>query len=222
MAELEALGLAEDTLVVFTSDNGSRGHSGASNAPLRGVKGTTWEGGMRVPCIVSWPSAFPGTQVRDDLVTSLDLLPTFVAAAGGDVADGPPVDGVSLIDLLAGPPGTPSPRTELGYWHRGSLEAVRVGRWKLHLWRDGQEAPALYDVVADPGESHDRFAELPEVVAALDAAAGRLRAELGDARLGIVGSGCRPPGRVRDARPLTTYDPDAPYMVAEYDLSDRG
>ena len=222
MAELDALGLADDTLVVFTSDNGSRGHSGASNAPLRGTKGTTWEGGMRVPCIVSWPRTIPGGQVCGQLVASLDLLPTIVELAGGEVDEGSPIDGTSLVDLLTGPPGAPSPRTELGYWHRDSLEAVRVDRWKLHLWRDGQEVSGLYDVVDDPGETRDRSAEQPQVLEVLRSAAERLRAELGDARLGVVGSGCRPIGRIDDPRPLTTYDPEHPYLVAEYDLSDRG
>jgi arylsulfatase A-like enzyme len=222
LAELESLGLAEDTLVVFTSDNGSRGHSGASNAPLRGAKGTTWEGGIRVPCIVSWPAAIPPGQVRGDLATSLDLLPTFVELAGGTLGEGPPIDGVSLVEMLTGPTGSLGPRSELAYWHRDILEAVRVGRWKLHLWRDGREASALYDVVDDPAESRDRLDEQPDVVEALRQVADRLRAELGDARLGTVGSGSRPVGRVPAPRPLTHYRANHPYLVAEYDLPDRG
>lgn len=222
LAELADLGLAQDTIVVVTSDNGSRAHSGASNAPLRGAKGSTWEGGQRVPCVVSWPGTISSRQVRADLVASLDLLPTVVELAGGTVGAEPPIDGVSLAPLLTGPPAAASPRDELGYFHRDTLEAVRAGRWKLHLWRDGRQAAALYDVVDDPGETRDRYGEQPAVVARLLEVAARLRAELGDARSGTVGSGCRPIGRVSDPRPLTTYDPHHPYLVAEYDLADRG
>ncbi len=220
--ELTELGLVDDTLVVFTSDNGSRAHSGASNAPLRGAKGTTWEGGQRVPCLVSWPAAIDPGQVRDDLVTSMDLLPTFVELAGGSTAGGAPIDGLSLTGMLTGPPGTASPRAEFGYFHRDSLEAVRVGRWKLHLRHGDEQATELFDVVSDPGETHDRTNDHPEVVRVLQEAASRLRADFGDARLGITGSQCRPIGRADDPHPLTTYDPDHPYLIAEYDLADRG
>lgn len=218
--ELEALGLRGRTLVVFTSDNGSRGHSGASNAPLRGVKGTTWEGGQRVPCLVSWPDVVASGQVRDDLVSSLDLLPTFVELAGGELPADRRVDGLSLAGLLVD--GQRSPREVFGYFHHDSLEAIRQGRWKLHLRKGEVEFRALYDLSTDPGETQDVLAERPDVVARLEAEAGLLRAELGDRSLGITGRGCRPIGRVADPRPLTAYDPDHPYYAAEYDLADRG
>jgi hypothetical protein len=97
-----------------------------------------------------------------------------------------------------------------------------VGPWKLHLWREGAELAELYDLSTDPGETRNLHAERPDVVTALHRVAARLRAELGDARLGIAGTGCRPVGRVPDPRPLTTFDPTSPYLVAEYDLADRG
>jgi arylsulfatase A-like enzyme len=218
--ELEALGLRGRTLVVFTSDNGSRGHSGASNAPLRGAKGTTWEGGQRVPCLVSWPDVVAPGQVRDDLVSSLDLMPTFVELAGGSLPGDRPIDGVSLADLLTG--GARSPRSTFGYFHHDSLEAVRQGAWKLHLRKGADEFRALYDLAADPGEHHDVLAEHPQVAAGLESEAASLRAELGDRSLGILGTGCRPVGRVADPRPLTVHDPTYPYYAAEYDLADRG
>lgn len=218
--ELEALGLLGRTLVVVTSDNGSRGHSGASNAPLRGVKGTTWEGGQRVPCIVSWPDVVAPGQVRHDLVSSIDLLPTFVELAGGELPDDRPIDGLSLVGLLAG--DQPSPREVFGYFHHDSLEAVRQGVWKLHLRKGEVEFRALYDLSTDPGEDCDVQAEHPDVVARLEVEARVLRAELGDRSLGITGAGCRTIGRVPDPRPLTAYDPDHPYYAAEYDLADRG
>lgn len=129
---------------------------------------------------------------------------------------------MSLVGLLTGPPGTVNPREVFGYFHRDSLEAVRVGRWKLHLWRDGEEQSALYDVSTDLGETQDAAAEHADAVAHLHEVADRLRVELGDARLGIVGTGVRPIGRVTDPKPLTQYDPSHPYLIAEYDISDRG
>lgn len=219
--ELRALGVLGSTLVVFTSDNGSRGHSGASNAPLRGGKGTTWEGGHRVPCVLAWPDVVAPGQVRHELVTSLDLLPTFVELAGGSVPSSPPIDGVSVVGLLDGS-ATASPRRTFGYFHHDSLEAVRHGRWKLHLRKGAEVLRELYDVVSDPGETVDRLPEHPEVVATLESVADGLRRELGDRSLGITGRGCRAPGRASAAVPLTRYDPLHPYAVAEYDLADRG
>jgi hypothetical protein len=102
------------------------------------------------------------------------------------------------------------------------LEAVRDGRFKLHFAKHGEEAPALYDLAADVGERHDVRAEHPETVTRLEQFAERFRADLGDARLGRTVSGVRPVGRVDDPGPLTTFDPDHPYYVAEYDLGDRG
>jgi arylsulfatase A-like enzyme len=102
------------------------------------------------------------------------------------------------------------------------LHAVRDERWKLHVARDGAAVQELYDLRVDPAETLDVAAANPEVVARLARSADGYRAELGDARLGITGTGVRPSGRVDDPRPLTTYDPTHPYHAAEYDLADRG
>ena len=99
---------------------------------------------------------------------------------------------------------------------------MRLGPWKLHLARDGIAMSALYDVAEDPGETRDRSDEYPTVVAELRSVAQRLRAALGDARLGITGTGCRTVGRVSQPRALTAHDPTRPYLIAEYDLADRG
>ena len=223
---LAELGLDEDTLVVFTSDNGAlERDGGGSNLPLRGSKGTTWEGGMRVPCIARWPGRIPTGTTCDELATSLDLLPTFAALAGA--TDAParnptrPIDGTDLATLLADPDAA-SPRDTFAAWFMANLHAVRDGRWKLHVARDGHPVAELYDLDADVGETTDVAAAHPDVVARLTAAAERYRSDLGDARLGIAGAGTRPPGRVADPVPLTTYDPGHPYVVAEYDLPDRG
>jgi arylsulfatase A-like enzyme len=102
------------------------------------------------------------------------------------------------------------------------LEAVRSGRWKLHFSKRGKERRALYDLDADIGETTDVIDDHPEVVARLEALAEQARDSLGDARLDRSGNEVRPIGRVEHPTPLTTYDPNHPYVVAEYDLADRG
>ncbi len=221
MAELRRLGLDDDTVVIFTSDNGSRARDeGGSNHPLRGTKGTTWEGGLRVPCIVRWPGHVPAGVVSSALVTSMDLFPTLAALGGAEVPGDRSIDGVDVTDVFEGSP-TSTRETFLYYWSN-NLEAVRHGRWKLHLARDGQPLDALYDLVDDVGEDHDVFAAEPDVVAALNRLAEDARDELGDARLGRAGRGVRPIGEVAEPTPLTAFDPNHPYYVAEYDLPDRG
>jgi arylsulfatase A-like enzyme len=218
--------------VVFTSDNGSLGEQaspwggdrepgGGSNAPLRGAKATSFEGGFRVPGIVRWPSRIAPGRVCDELVTSMDLLPTIAAVCGAALPSDRVIDGrdVSAIwfDESAG-----SPHDAFWYYRANDLEAVRVGSWKLHVARKGDEVCELYDLSADVAESIDRSAERPDLVAELLAHAERARASLGDARLGRAGTDLRVAGRVEDPKPLTSYDPDHPYYLAEYDLTDKG
>jgi arylsulfatase A-like enzyme len=223
LAELTRLGLDDDTIVVFTSDNGSLARDGGSNAPLRGAKGTTWEGGMRVPGIVRWPGRVAPGSVCGAVATSMDLLPTLAAAAGAEafVPGDRVIDGRDITALLDDPAG-PSPHEAFLYYDADRLEAVRSGRWKLHLCKGRIPLHELYDLDADVGETTDVAADHPDVVARLEAHAAAARADLGDGRLGIVGAGCRPVGEVADPVPLTTFDPDHPYYLAEYDLLDRG
>ncbi len=221
LRELQSRGLDESTIVIFTSDNGSRARDGGSNAPLRGAKGSTWEGGMRVPCIVRWPGHVAAGRTSDELAASIDLFPTLAALGGAEVPDDRTVDGVDLSDLLLDDTAT-SPRDAFWYYRMNDLEAVRAGRWKLHVAKVGTPLHELYDVVDDPGETIDRAAEQPAEVARLTVVADAARDALGDARLDLIGEAVRPLGRVADARPLTTYDPQHPYYEAEYDLADRG
>jgi len=228
--ELDALGLADDTIVIFTSDNGSLGDNpppygspeplGGSNDPLRGTKGTTWEGGQRVPGIVRWPARIPAGRVSAEIVTSMDLYPTLAALCGGVLPADRVIDGRDVQALLHS--DAPSPHEAFFYYWMNDLEAVRSGRWKLHFSKRGADTSELYDLVADVGETNDALTEHPEVVERLEAFAEQARAALGDARLGREGSEVRPIGRVDDPRPLTEYDPDHPYFMAEYDLADRG
>jgi arylsulfatase A len=221
LAELARLGIADDTIVVFTSDNGSRGDGGGRNLPLNGRKATTWEGGLRVPCIVRWPRQVAAGSVTSELATSMDFYPTFAEVAGADLPADRVVDGHSLLGLLTGESPSSARQTFFYYW-MNDLEAVRAGRWKLQIARQGEEVRELYDLVDDVGETRNVFSERPEVVHELMRHVEHARAELGDARLGITGSGTRPAGAVDAPTTLTVYDPDHPYFLAEYDLLDRG
>jgi arylsulfatase A-like enzyme len=219
LAELRALGVEQDTIVVFTSDNGSRMRSG--NWPLRGIKGTTWEGGMRVPFIVRWPDRIAAGRVCRELTTSMDLFPTLAACCGAELPTGRVIDGRDVSPLWFDDDAV-SPHEVFFYYLRNDLEAVRAGRWKLHVAKHGKPCSLLFDLDADPAETADVYADHPDVVADIEAHAERARESLGDARLGRVGADVRPIGRVDDARPLATFDPEHPGIVAEYDLSDWG
>lgn len=223
--ELDALGLAEDTVVVFTSDNGALARPGeGSNAPLRGKKGRTSDGGMRVPGIVRWPGTVPAGTECDELLTAMDLLPTVAGWAGTAVPDDAVIDGRDIAPVLTA--GAASPHETFAYYNGRFLEAVRDERFKLRVVRrQGRERTVtaeLYDLVDDIGETTDVAADHPDVVDRLHAAATTFRAELGDAVTGHQGSGCRPLGEVAEARTLTLLDDEHPMVIAEYDLSDRG
>lgn len=202
--KLAELGLAEDTVVVFTSDNGAAQRPGGSNAPLRGFKGSTWEGGMRVCFSIRWPGKIAAGSVRNDLTTSMDLLPSFARLAGASVPSDRVLDGKDVTALWLNAEGATSPHGEFYYYFKDQLQAVRAGRWKLHLPRgkgDKAVVGQLYDLEDDVAESIDLVAEHPKVVAHLEEIAERARAELGDR--GREGSGTRPAGIVEEPVPLT-------------------
>ncbi len=232
LKELRALGLEENTIVIFTSDNGSLGNNpspvggngepiGASNGALRGRKGTTWEGGQRVPGIIKWPGRIQPGRVSDEVLLSMDLYPTLAACCGAEVPTDRTIDGRDVrqvwLDAAA-----PSPHDAFFYYWMNDLEAVRAGDWKLHLSKRGTEVRELYNLAGDLSETTNIADQHPDVVADLNRHAERARTSLGDARLGLVGADTRPVGRVDNPSPLTRYDPEHPYYMAEYDLSDRG
>ncbi|MDQ3623343.1 MAG: sulfatase-like hydrolase/transferase, partial [Verrucomicrobiota bacterium] len=193
---LRELKLSDKTLVLFTSDNG--GTSRGVNAPLRGNKGSTWEGGMREPTIAWWPGKIPAGTETNQVTGMMDILPTFVKLAGGKVPEDRKIDGGDIWPLLAGEPSAKSPH-EVCYYFRGlTLEAVRSGPWKLHLSR-----AELYHLDRDIGESANVAAGNPEVVQRLTALAQQTSDDLG---MDGVGPGCRPLGRVSEARPLISHD----------------
>jgi arylsulfatase A-like enzyme len=221
LAALAEAGVARETLVIFSSDNGpwlSYGAHAGSSGALREGKGTVFEGGVRVPLLMRWPARIPaGTVVREPAM-AIDLFPTVLAFAAAP----PPVlatDGRDLGPQLTGAAAPLAPEHPYFYWYGvHELQAVRAGRWKLHFphgWRrivaaapeprPGFPRPydyaprtglELYDLASDPGETRDLAAARPEVVARLQAAADEMRARLGDALTGVAGAEVREPGRV--------------------------
>ncbi len=189
LATLRDQGLAENTLVVFTSDNGpwlAYDDHGGSAGLLRDGKGTTWEGGLRVPAIAWWPGTIaPGT-VSTAPATTMDLLPTAAAMAGVPLPTDRIYDGVSLLPLLRGE--AERVREIVPYFRGTQLYALRKGPWKAHFitqsaYRDDTgptvpDPPELYHLEHDPGEQYNVAARYPEVVADLVAEAERLRASI--------------------------------------------
>ncbi|MCT2584878.1 sulfatase family protein [Actinophytocola gossypii] len=184
---LDDLGLADDTLVMVTSDNGPwfEGSTGG----LRGNKLHTYEGGIRVPFVARWPGRIPAGTNSDEPVCLFDLLPTLAALAGGTVPPDRPVDGVDISSVLTG--GTaPEPRA-LYFFHWWTLNAVREGPWKLHLDRhprdlnraQGKELPQLFNLELDPGECYDLGHGHPEVVERLTELGRRFETEIAGQRL---------------------------------------
>lgn len=194
---IRELGLSENTLVIFTSDNG--GTRRGVNAPLRGFKGSTWEGGMREPTIAWWPGKIPPGTETDAITSMMDILPTFVKLAGGEVPADRKLDGGDIWPILSGQPNAKSPHEEAFYYFRGlKLQAVRSGPWKLHLAKK-----ELYNLNDDIGETTNVADDNPQVVQRLLALAERMNGDLG---IDGMGPGVRPLGRVSDAKPLIDFD----------------
>jgi arylsulfatase A-like enzyme len=188
---LDKLGLDEQTLVIWTSDNGAprRSPPQGSNKPLGGWGYTTAEGGMRVPCVVRWPNHIPAGRSCDELTTMMDLLPTLSALAD---AEGPErkIDGHDIRPLLLGDERARTPYDAFFYYHKGQLQAVRSGKWKLHLANKRKLtglsnkrrpfAAELYDLAADLGETNNLATQNPEIVTRLTSLADTARSDLGD------------------------------------------
>ncbi len=199
MATLKALDLDDDTLVIFTSDNGGNTRHGARNTPLRGGKGTTWEGGQRVPCIVRWPGHVPVGRVDDRILRSLDVLPSLATITGAALPE-QEIDGVDRSALWLDDGAAETGVPDMLYYFKQHLECVRSGRWKLRIadTRDQEfTGPQLFDLATDLGEATDVAADHPDAVERLLGIADRARAELGDGDR--EGSGQRPAGQVEAA-----------------------
>ena len=218
MHELRRLGLEDNTLVIFTSDNGSHGgRGGSSNLPLRGGKGNTWEGGMRLPCIMRWPGVISAGSTCREVAASLDFLPTFAGLAGARTPDDRIIDGKDIRPLLLQETGARSPHEAFYYYRCDVLQAVRAGQWKLCVARDDQPLIELYDLERDPGETENVAERHPDIVRRLERYIDAAREDLGDAGTGAAGANCRVPGWVDNPRPLTEFDESYPYARALYD-----
>ncbi len=213
MAALKRLKLEDNTLIVWTSDNGAvkRNPPQGSNAPYRGSGYDTSEGAMRMPCVMRWPGKIAAGAVNDALCSTMDMLPTFAALAEAGL---PPhkIDGHDIRPILFDAASTKSPWDDDGFffYRMEQLQAVRAGDWKLYLPLDGKFSNlqrkrepsklALYDVRHDVSEEHEVSAQHPDIVQRLTALAEKARADLGD--VNHPGSGQREAGLVEKAEPL--------------------
>jgi len=223
MDALKRNGLEDNTWVIFTSDNGPwliYGNHAGSAYPLREGKGTAWEGGTRVPCIMRWPGKIPAGTVCNDMIMTIDLLPTIAAVIGAKLPDHP-IDGLDVWPIISGQPGATNPHSAYWfYYNKDELHAVATGdgRWKLQFphsygslagkpaGRDGMPAGGtgskvekieLYDLVNDISETTDVAGNHPEIVQRLEDEAEKARVELGDSLNQRAGKGVREPGRVK-------------------------
>jgi arylsulfatase A len=166
---LKESGVDDRTLVIFTTDNGTRS---GSSGPLRGHKAQLYEGGYRVPCIVRWPGHVPAGSVCREIAATIDMLPTIAAITGGTTPDDRKIDGHDIRPLLFGEEGAKTPHEYYILAHdRG---AVRSGNWKFYPWAEGpkKQTPGvqLYDLASDLGETKNIAADHPDVVERLTAA----------------------------------------------------
>ncbi len=170
LALLDKSGQAQDTFVLFLSDNGGSGNGG--NAPLKGAKSTMWEGGLRVPFLARWPGMIPPGTVTDEFLTGLEILPTLVSAAGASLPAGVKMDGFDMLPVLQ--KKAPSPRREM-FWQRRGDRAARVGNWK---WMESEKGGGLYDLASDLGEQRDLAKEQPEKLGQVKARFAAWRKEM--------------------------------------------
>lgn len=221
-AALKQHGLTDKTLVIFASDNGpwlSYGNHGGGAGPLREGKGTTWDGGVRVPFLASWPGVIPAGTVCKEPAMTIDVLPTLAGVCGAKLPP-KPIDGLDIRPLLEGKPGAKSPHEALYFYWGQELQAVRSGPWKLHVAHnyvhpetpgaDGKPGKmltrkvekSLFNLDTDIGESKDVSAANPEVVARLDKLLAKMRADLGDTATMTKGTGQRPAGQTETPKKL--------------------
>lgn len=216
VAALRRFQLERETLVVFASDNGpwlSYGNHAGTAGTLREGKGTAWEGGVRVPCVMRWPGKIRAGTECHELAATIDLLPTFAKLAGAPLPKNK-IDGLDIGPLLVGDGTAKTPHEVYAYYWNQELQAVRSGPWKLHFphsyrslktaGKDGSPGPyeekkcglELYDLANDVGESRNVADDHPDEVARLQKLADGVRADLGDTLTGRKGTGVRPAGQL--------------------------
>lgn len=212
LREIKTLRLQQDTYIIVTSDNGpwfldrhpklsqqkdQGGSHGGDAAPLRGHKTSTWEGGVRVPCVMWAPGRIPPGKVCSEIASTMDLLPTLASLAGGTAPSDRAIDGRDISDLIHGKEGAKSPTEAFYYYAHTQLMAVRSGKWKLHLSRKVNTMqrwniyhresdiidftkPLLYDLEQDPGEKNNLAGKFPDTVGKLIGLADWARVDIGD------------------------------------------
>jgi arylsulfatase A-like enzyme len=223
LARLKEHGLDDNTLVIFTSDNGpwlSYGPHAGSAGPLREGKGTSWEGGVRVPCVMRWPGKVPAGRECSALSATIDILPTIAHLANCPLPE-KPIDGENISSLMMGTANDwDEPRTYYFYWG-AELQAVRQGSWKLHFphtyrtlngqvtepgqpapYREDKTALALFNLADDIGETTNIAADHPDIVSRLTVAADQMREQLGDSLTGKKGTANRPAAKLAPNRKL--------------------
>jgi arylsulfatase A len=214
LSALKRLKLDDNTLVVWTSDNGAprRDPPQGSNLPLGGWGYSTSEGGQRVPCVVRWPGRIPPGTICTEITSTMDLLPTLAGLAGAALPT-KKIDGHNILDLLINKPGAKSPYKAFYYYYRDQLQAVRSENWKLHLALPDRQAnlsgktkpsaSQLFNLTTDVAEQANLAAAHPDVVERLEALAELMRQDLGDGDR--IGANERPIGRNEQptARDLT-------------------
>jgi arylsulfatase A-like enzyme len=217
---LEQNGIDDNTLVVFTADNGpwlNYGNHAGSAGPLREGKGTMWEGGYRVPGVMRWPGKIPAGTKCDEFAVTMDLFPTIAKLIGASAPTDRTIDGKDIWPLMSGDEGARSPHEAFYCYYGRELRAVRDRQWKLvfpHQYRslDGEPGgrdgrpvqykqlttgKALYDLKSDVGETTDVASQHPDIVARLEAHAEKARAALGDTLTNRTGNEVRPAGVAR-------------------------
>ena len=217
METLDKEKLADNTLLIVTSDNGpwlTFGSNAGSPGGFREGKMTTYDGGTRVPCYMRWPGKIEAGSVNSKLMVSIDLLPTIAAATGSQLPR-KKIDGINFLPLLENKTQVPPREVFYYYYNRDDLQAVRYKNWKLVLPHKsltntmpgkgdmaGKTAMidvplALFDLAHDPGERYDVQENYPEMVAKIQTLAQKAREDLGDDLTGVKGTGVRPSAQIR-------------------------
>ena len=218
LSTLKRLEIDKKTLVIFCSDNGpwlSYGDHAGSSGPLREGKGTSFDGGQREPTVMRMPGKIPAGTICDEPASTIDILPTIAKLTGAELP-AHRIDGKDIWPLMSGVPGAESPHEAFFYYRGFALEAVRSGKWKLHMshsyrtlagrqggtggqptkYEQAKIDPSLFDLEKDIGEQHDVSARHPSIVKRLMALADEMRQDIGDSAQKMTGQNRRPPGRI--------------------------
>lgn len=201
---LKEKGIDDNTLVIFTSDNGAAKGAGGSNAPLRGWKGSTYEGGFRVPCLIRYPGVVPANRIFSEIVTAMDIMPTIAAYCHSELPSDRKLDGMDISFFIEGKQNLTEERV-FYYYQRNQLQAIRWGKWKYHLGLDNRLVGAagdkmektksqLYNLERDVAETNNLIKENPEIERFMLQLISDVREDMGD--WDFEGKAIRPAGYI--------------------------